>query len=66
MMAEPILCLVIAFFVGWIVYLKTRMANLQEQIDELARQMQNHVRESAKKAENDAGRTSGQKTSWFK
>lgn len=66
-MNEPILCLAVLFFLGWIIYLKYQMGELRKENDALRSRLKVQVKKAIEGVEvpKEAG-VAGHKPGWLK
>jgi hypothetical protein len=43
-MSDPVLCLVVLFFLAWVIYLKWQIGALQKQVDQLSHTMKTKLK----------------------
>lgn len=66
-MDEPILCITVLFFLGWVIYLKLQTAELKREIEKLREALKLKVRKATQDAEvSEDDKVFGHKPGWMK
>lgn len=66
-MNEPIMCLTVLFFLGWVIYLKLQIAELRKEIEKLAGALKLKIKAATRDAEvSEDSKVFGHKPGWMK
>lgn len=66
-MTDAVFCIIALFFIGWVIYLKWQIADLNRRVEKLARQLRRYVKDANQDIETEKDKPVwGQRPTWMR